>query len=182
VVFIDSFLGLGSYINNHTFFINTFIGRYCSIGPNVKLITGKHPLAKNVSTHPCFYLLRKQAEFTFAQKQLFDEQNYADAENGYYLIIENDVWIGADVLIMSGVKIKTGAVIAAGSVVTKDVEPYTIMGGIPAKPIKKRFTDEDISFLLKSKWWDRSFQWIKTNYVAFLDINTFIRINEFCNK
>lgn len=70
------------------------------------------------------------------------------------IIIGSDVWIGMDVTVMSGVTIGHGAVIAAGSIVTKNVEPYTIVGGIPCKPIKKRFDDKTIERLLKSEWWN----------------------------
>ena len=68
--------------------------------------------------------------------------------------IENDVWIGAFSIIFSGIRLGNGAVVAAGSVVTKDVDPYTIVGGNPARFIKKRFTSKQINFLKSSKWWD----------------------------
>lgn len=77
--------------------------------------------------------------------------------------IGNDVWIGAESLIMPGVTIGDGAMIATRAVVTKDVEPYTIVGGHPAKPIKKRFSDADIATLLQVKWWDWPAQQIKDN-------------------
>ncbi len=69
-------------------------------------------------------------------------------------MIGNDVWIGFDAVIMSGVTIGDGAIIGTRAIVTKDVPPYTIVGGIPAKPIRKRYRDEVISDLLKLKWWD----------------------------
>ncbi|MBR7012658.1 MAG: CatB-related O-acetyltransferase [Muribaculaceae bacterium] len=72
---------------------------------------------------------------------------------GYYTEIGNDVWIGTGVMILDGVHIGDGAVIAAGAVVTKDVEPYTIVGGVPAKPIKKRFSEDQIQTLMKLQWW-----------------------------
>jgi len=69
-------------------------------------------------------------------------------------IVGNDVWIGAEAMIMPGVRIGDGAMIAARAVVTKDVEPYTMVAGVPAKPIKKRFSDEQIAELLEIRWWD----------------------------
>jgi acetyltransferase-like isoleucine patch superfamily enzyme len=178
VVFIDSYLGRGSYINNSSFFTRTSIGGFCSIGSNVKIITGDHPLERNISTHPSFYSLRNQAGFTFSNSQLFTEVKYADTKNQYCIIIENDVWIGSNVLLLSGVTIKTGAVIAAGSVVTKDVEPYTIVGGIPAKKIKSRFSDDEINYLLQSRWWAKPINWIKNNYLEFQNFESFKTINE----
>ena len=72
------------------------------------------------------------------------------------IIIGNDVWIGYDAVILAGVTIGDGAIIGTRAVVTKDVPPYTIVGGVPAKPIRKRFSDEDIALLLELKWWDWS--------------------------
>ena len=80
------------------------------------------------------------------------------------------MWIGYNVTILGGVSIGDGAIVAAGAVVTKDVEPYTIVGGVPAKPLKKRFTDEQIEFLLGFKWWEKDREWIKENKDYFLNI------------
>lgn len=177
-VFINSFLGRGSYINNSSFFSHTKIGKFCSIGANTQVIAGFHPLNNNVSTHPSFYSLKKQAGFTFSTSQLFTEERYADTEEKYYLIIENDVWIGTNVLLKSGITIKTGAVIGAGSVVTKDVEPYTVVAGVPAKKIKSRFSEAEIEYLLKSRWWDKPISWIKINYAYFQNIESFKNLDE----
>ncbi|MDB4293006.1 CatB-related O-acetyltransferase [Maribacter sp.] len=178
VVFVDSFLGRGTYINNASYFVRSKIGRFCSIGANVKLITGEHPLNRNVATHPSFFSLKKQAGFTFSEEQTFKEVKFADDNDEYCIIIENDVWIGTNVLLLSGITIKTGAVVAAGAVVTKDVEPYTIVAGIPAKKIKSRFTEAEIDYLLESKWWDKSVDWLKKNYRSFEDFETFKSKNE----
>jgi tetrahydrodipicolinate N-succinyltransferase len=83
------------------------------------------------------------------------------------VIIGNDVWIGANAVILDKVKIGDGAVIAAGAIVSKDVKPYTIVGGIPAKPIKKRFSEEEIEKLLEFKWWEKDIRWIRENYELF---------------
>ncbi len=178
VALIDSSVGRGTYINNFSFFIKTKIGNFCSIGPDVRVIVGNHPINNNVSTHPCFFSVKKQAGFTFAKEQLFNEQIFADIDNHYYVIIENDVWIGSHVLILNGVTIKTGAIVAAGSVVTKDVEPYAIVAGVPARKIKSRFSDEDIEFLLTSKWWEKSVSWLSKNYNYFQSIDFFRNIDE----
>ena len=77
------------------------------------------------------------------------------------IVIGNDVWIGYEALIMAGVHIGNGAIIAARAVVTKDVPPYTIVGGVPAKPIRKRFTDDTIQKMEALKWWDWSYEKIK---------------------
>ena len=79
------------------------------------------------------------------------------------IVIGNDVWIGYEAVIMSGVTIGDGAIIGTRAVVTKDVPPYTIVGGVPAKQIRKRFPEEIISELLKLKWWDWTFKKISQN-------------------
>ncbi len=92
------------------------------------------------------------------------------------VIIENDVWIGQNVLILPGVTIHNGAICAAGAVVTKDVPPYAIVAGVPAKVVKKRYSDEDIEKLLKIAWWEWDDEKIKTNLEYFYDPQTFIEM------
>lgn len=84
-----------------------------------------------------------------------DVKNITEAwDNKGDIVIGNDVWIGYEAVILAGVTIGDGAVIGARAVVTKDIPPYTIVGGVPAKPIRKRFTQETIDLLLKIKWWN----------------------------
>ena len=85
--------------------------------------------------------------------------------------IGNDVWIGMNAMILSGVKIGDGAVVGAGSVVTKDVEPYAVVAGNPAREIRKRFDDQTISELLKANWWDWDIQKIRENVPYLLSNN-----------
>lgn len=177
-VFTGSKIGYGSYLGENCFIKNTKIGRFTSIGENVKCIIGKHPSSKFVSTHPAFFSLRKQAGFTFVDQQLFEEFSRPLMETEKFTIsIGNDVWIGYGVSIMDGITIGDGAIIAAHSLVTKDVPPYTIVGGLPAKEIKKRFEDKHIAFLLKYKWWLKDLNWIKANVNNFSDIETFYKKN-----
>lgn len=162
-VLINSEIGTHSYINSNTEIRNTKIGKYCSIASNVKIVLGYHP-SNLISTHPAFYSNNKAFE-TFADKTYFEE--YKD------VIIGNDVWIGNNVIIPGGISIGDGAIIASGAIVTKDVEPYSVVGGIPAKLIKYRFNKGQIELLLKTKWWDKSDEWLKNNYKLFLNTNTF---------
>ncbi len=127
------------------------IGRFCSISPNVSVITGGHPVTF-ASTSPVFYSTACQCGASFAKEDSYQETNLT--EDGYSCEIGNDVWIGEGVRIKGGVKIGDGAVIAMGAVVTKDVEPYTICGGVPARVIKSRFAPDVTEALLNSKWWD----------------------------
>ena len=169
-------IGFGSYIGGDSN-LNAVIGRYCSISSNVKCVSGSHPSKTFVSTHPAFFSTKRQAGFTYVEEDLYREDIFIDNEK-HLVKIGNDVWIGSNVLLLPGITIGDGAIIAAGAVVTKDVEPYAIVGGVPAKTIKKRFTDDEISFLLKFKWWDKPSVWLKQNHKLFADINFFIKNGE----
>ena len=169
----DSVLGFASYIGHDTVLERTVVGRYTCIGPNVSIVTGVHPTSKFVSVHPAFFSLKKQTGFSYVEEQKFCEEKYVDAENEIYVKIGNDVWIGNGARVMSGVTIGDGAIIAAGAVVTKDVEPYAIVGGVPAHVIRYRFEPDDIEFLLKFRWWEKGQEWIEKHAEEFEDITKF---------
>lgn len=174
-------MGFCSYIGSNCS-INAIIGKYTCIGSNVKTIAGTHPVKTFVSIHPMFYSIQKQNGFTYVKKNKFDELLYADSEK-FSVIIGNDVWIGSNVIIKGGIKIGDGAVIAMGAVVTKDVLPYQIVGGVPAKEIKKRFSQEQIEKLIKIKWWNNSEKWILEKLDLFDNIDKFLnQIEEEKNK
>ncbi|TAL67630.1 MAG: CatB-related O-acetyltransferase [Bacteroidetes bacterium] len=151
----------------------TKIGRFCAIGENTRTHLGLHPSKDWVTVHPAFFSNQGQAGFNFTNETLFNEHKFVDEEKKFVVEIGNDVWIANNVIILDGVKIGDGAILAAGSVVTKDVESYTIAGGVPAKPIRKRFTDEQIEKLLQIKWWNWDFDKIKENYKYYSDIKKF---------
>lgn len=169
---IETDIGYRSYISDNSYFYNTSIGRYTCIGPRVSIVCGRHPIDTFVSVHPVFYSIDSVLSGTYVKEQLFEEYQYAG--NGKAVIIGNDVWIGADVKILEGVTIGDGAVIAAGSVVKNNVEPYSVVAGIPAKKIKSRFEDEIVQHLCEFQWWNKSEEWIRDNVKSFADVNVFV--------
>lgn len=169
--FLSSKMGRCSYIGSNSCLSKTKVGRFCSIGSNVRLVVGNHPTSEWVSTHPAFFSTSKQCGLSFTDRQLFEEKKYAD--NSWYLLIGNDVWIGDNVTILPGVSIGDGSIIAAGSVVTKDVEPFSIIGGNPAKLIRQRFTNDEIMFLEDLRWWDLGIEQLKTISPKFNHIEDF---------
>ena len=123
------------------------IGKFCSIACGARfLFTSANHAQASLSTYP-FPI--------FFEEWGLDVRNITGAwDNKGDIVIGNDVWIGYEAVILSGVAIGDGAIIGARAVVTKDVPPYTIVGGVPARPIRKRFSDDTVSALLKIKWWD----------------------------
>ncbi|ASK30365.1 acetyltransferase [Chryseobacterium sp. T16E-39] len=167
VIIINSSIDDFSYISDGSVISETKMGKFCSIGPNVRIAPGKHPTHTFVSTHPAIY---SNPEYCLKNFQTKDHHN--PVRN---VSIGNDVWICANVIIADGVNVGDGAIIGSNSVVTSDVEPYTIVGGIPARVIRKRFKEEQIDVLNKSKWWDRDIDWIEKNSSIFLNIDDFYK-------
>lgn len=166
----DSNIGSYTYVGNNCILSNCEVGKFCSIAAKVRVIPSTHPTKDYVSTSPVFHSTQNQCGTTFVQQSQFQEILSVD---GRYAMIGNDVWIGEDVKIIGGITIGDGAIVATGAVVTKDVPPYAIIGGIPAKIIRYRFDESIISFLLQDRWWDKPVEWIKENAQAFKHIDSY---------
>ncbi len=169
-------LGLGTNIGDNTQ-LNADIGRFTSIAPRVKCINGIHPMKEPfVTTSPLFYSTinsRTPQKETFAKIQMVNEFRYYDKERKIEIYIGNDCWIGADVTIIAGVQIHNGAVVLANATVTKDVPPYAIVGGTPAKVIDYRYDKETIKFLQETKWWDNDIEWFRENWDLLCNMQKF---------
>jgi acetyltransferase-like isoleucine patch superfamily enzyme len=163
--------------------LNASIGRYCSIAEGVYIGPSEHATDR-VSTHPFVsnWWSRKDDEHTptpFEQYEFYrnivDRKNVICSADTPRTRIGNDVWIGRNATVLEGVTVGDGAIIAAHAVVTKNVEPYTIVGGVPARPIRKRFSDATISRLLALQWWKYDIQSLKGR-LDYRDVEGFIEI------
>lgn len=163
-VALNSSLGKYSYIGEHTSLICTKVGSFTSISNFCAIGGGMHP-TEWVSTSPVFNSARSILHYNMSQNKY---------EPFVETTIGNDVWIGANCLIRGGVTIGDGAVVGMGSVVTKDIGPYEIWAGNPAKLIRKRFTDEKIDALLQSEWWNWDEETLKSKADMFNDVDAFV--------
>lgn len=167
-------LGLCSYVGANSF-LRAKVGRFTSIAYGCESVTGRHTYKEPyVSTSPLFVSTKRQTGLNIVERDLFDEMPQADKANNYDVIIGNDCWIGYKVCIVSGVHVGDGAVVLSRAYVTKDVPPYAIVGGIPAKIIGYRYDENIINHLMKIKWWNFPIEQIIENKNLFLDIDSFI--------
>lgn len=162
---IDSEIGYGAFIAEKSKIVRCRIGKFSLVG--IECLIGAHPINEIVSIHPAFYSTKGQYGYTYVKENIFEEFKYADRDDNKAIIIGNDVWATGGIKIVQNVTIGDGAVVMAGAVVTKDVPPYAIVAGIPAKIIGYRFPKEEIDFLLKLRWWDRDVEWIKKHAKFF---------------
>tara|TARA_B110000037_G_scaffold59533_1_gene72910 strand:- start:5467 stop:6192 length:726 start_codon:yes stop_codon:yes gene_type:complete len=166
-------VGRFTYISSHSLISNTIIGRYSSIGNWVNTGVGRHP-TDFVSTHPLFHSSIHSKSLGFESYDVGEKyKTHKFLDSGFYVEIGSDVWIGDRVTIMDGITIGDGAIIGTGSIVTKNVQPYEIVVGVPAKHLRYRFTKDKIEFLLSLKWWEKDKKWIKNNANLFSNINDF---------
>lgn len=165
-------IGTGTYIVDNCVMRHTKIGRFCAIADGVRTGLGTHPTHTYVSIHPAFFSTMRQAGFSFVEQDTFDELPRV-RQSCYAVEIGNDVWLGSGVRVRDGIRIGDGAIVGAGAVVVRDLEPYSINVGVPAKTIRFRFTPREIEFLREFRWWDRDFTWLRTNAHLFQNATCF---------
>lgn len=141
-------VGAYTYIGNNTDVENAIIGKFCSIADHCRIGMASHSL-DYLSTSPIF------TERVNGSKESWIEEDVCTGVSKS-VIVGNDVWIGSHVLIVGGVKIGDGAVIGAGAVVVKDIPPYSVVAGVPARVIRYRFSEDVVAKLQEIKWWDMS--------------------------
>lgn len=158
-------VGKYTYIADNCTITHTKIGAFCSIADFVMINPGNHPI-QNVSTSPLFYSENNPL------KKCFNRSDYKEYDDS--TIIGNDVWIGTHAFVKGGLTIGDGAVIGAYAVVTKNIEPYSVVAGNPARVIKKRFDDNTIKKLLESGWWEFDDDKLHREASSFTDVGKFI--------
>jgi phosphonate metabolism protein (transferase hexapeptide repeat family) len=165
----ETIMGDYSYIVNDGDVIYSTIGKFCSIAAQVRINPGNHPMWRASQSH---FTYRASAYF----KGEADESEFFDWRREHHVSIGHDVWIGHGVVILAGRHIGTGAVIAAGAVVSKDVEPYTIVGGVRAKEIGRRFAKPIADRLQELAWWDWDHETLRLRLADFrsLKIEAFL--------
>jgi hypothetical protein len=146
-ILLDVEMGDYSYVVNDSQMTYTTIGKFCSIAAMTRINPGNHPMHRATQAH---FTYRASAYFAGES----DDAEFFEWRRSHRVHIGHDAWIGHGAVILPGRNIGAGAVIAAGAIVTKDVAPYTIVGGNPARPIKRRFSDSVEERLLRLAWWD----------------------------
>jgi phosphonate metabolism protein (transferase hexapeptide repeat family) len=154
-----------SYVDHDSEIIYATIGKFASIASQVRINPGNHPMERAA-----------QAHFTYRASLYFpdepDEAAFFDWRRSKPVIIGHDVWIGHGVVVLPGVRVGHGAVLAAGAIVTKDVADYTIVGGTPARPLKRRFSPEIGERLVALSWWDWSHDELRAALPDFRSMGT----------
>ena len=164
-VVINSIFGEHSFCGYDCSFINCTVGRFCSIASRVVVGGARHPI-EYVSTSPVFLSHKESIKKKYSRHEYHWEAR---------TLIGSDVWIGEGVFVKGGITIGTGAVIGMGSVVTKDVPPYAIFAGNPARLIRFRFSDEVIDGLLRSEWWNFSDDELQASAIYFKEPELFLK-------
>lgn len=163
----ETTLGDYSYAASFCNVIYSDIGKFCSIASMVRINPGNHPMER-VTQHHCTY---RVFQYGFGDE---DQTSFFDWRRSFKCEIGHDVWIGTKATVLPGVKIGTGAVIGAGAVVSKDIGPYEIAVGVPAKPIKKRFSENIIEGLLSIQWWDWDRATLEKRFKDLYDVDSFV--------
>ena len=170
-IFAESTMGDYSYVVNDANVIYTKIGKFCSIAAMTRINPGNHPMHRASQSH---FTYRAAAYFDDAE----DDEAFFDWRRAHVVTIGHDVWIGHGAIVLAGRNIGTGAVVAGGAVVTKDVAPYTIVAGNPARPVRRRFAEDIAERLQNLAWWD----WEHARLRAALDDFRNLSVEDFLER
>jgi len=164
---VEASFGDYSYCAGENQIIYAEIGKFCSLASHVRVNPGNHPMTR-VTQHHMTY---RRVQYGFAER---DDKEFFAWRRAHRCLVGHDVWIGHGAIIMPGVTVGTGAVVGAGAVVTHDVPPYTIVGGTPARLIRRRFPEAIAERLLRSAWWDWDRATLEARFGELNDVERFV--------
>jgi phosphonate metabolism protein (transferase hexapeptide repeat family) len=164
---VESTFGDYSYTAGDVSIIYSDVGKFCSIASHVRLNPGNHPMER-VTQHHMTY---RRVQYGFADS---DDHGFFDWRRADKVTVGHDVWIGHAAIVLPGVTIGHGAVVAAGAVVSRDVEPYTVVAGVPARPIRRRFPESVAAQLIAVAWWDWPRELLEERFAEFNDLDRFL--------
>ena len=164
---VESTFGDYSYTAGDVSIIYADVGKFCSIASHVRINPGNHPMWR-VTQHHATY---RRRQYGFGEA---DDAEFFQWRRDHRCQIGHDVWIGHGAIVMPGVKVSNGAVIGSGAVVTKDVLPYQVVAGVPARPIRYRFGPHIIRQLQQIAWWDWDRETLESRFEELLDLDSFL--------
>ena len=165
---VESTFGDYSYAAGDVSIIYSDVGKFCSIASHARLNPGNHPMDRVMQHHATY----RRAQYGFGES---DDEAFFDWRRADKVTVGHDVWIGHGAILLPGVSVGLGAVVGAGAVVTKDVEPYTIVVGLPAKPLRLRFPQDVAEAITATAWWDWPRELLEERIGDFNDLETFLK-------
>ena len=164
---VESTFGDYSYIASDGSIIYADVGKYCSIASHSRINPGNHPMDRVMQHH----LTYRRRMYDLGDE---DDAQFFNWRRAARVVVGHDVWLGHGAILLPGVRVGTGAVIAAGAVVSHDVDPYTIVAGVPARPLRMRFPTHVADQLQRIAWWDWSREELESRLDDFLDLDLFL--------